>query len=291
MNRLALIGNPNCGKTTLFNELTGARQRVGNWPGITVERKTGEFHHGNEIVEVVDLPGSSFTLNCTHPLTCPCGSFDDPAPYISVDALDFGVVILGEHADASFFITNCGGGVMAGQVEEDCDNFEVMEGAGAFALAGDDTLTVRVRFAPLWVDTHECALATGFGDVFLGGIGDGQPLCEVTPNILTFEQLTVGMQQDLWFQITNRGGGEIEGAVTLDDPHFILLTGSGPFTLGTQDSMEVLVRFEPQSGGSHAAEVLLGSTSCIHWANDSAGTSNTLSGAASTNTMKPLPSE
>ena len=61
MNRLALIGNPNCGKTTLFNELTGARQRVGNWPGVTIERKTGEFHHGNEIVEVVDLPGA-YTL-------------------------------------------------------------------------------------------------------------------------------------------------------------------------------------------------------------------------------------
>ncbi|WP_134586919.1 FeoB small GTPase domain-containing protein, partial [Pseudomonas aeruginosa] len=41
---LGLIGNPNSGKTTLFNQLTGSRQRVGNWAGVTVERKEGAFH-------------------------------------------------------------------------------------------------------------------------------------------------------------------------------------------------------------------------------------------------------
>ena len=55
---IALIGNPNCGKTTLFNGLTGARQRVGNWPGVTVEKKTGYFNFEDARVEVVDLPGT-----------------------------------------------------------------------------------------------------------------------------------------------------------------------------------------------------------------------------------------
>ena len=55
---IALVGNPNCGKTTLFNVLTGARQRVGNWPGVTVERKSGTFEHGGQSYEVVDLPGT-----------------------------------------------------------------------------------------------------------------------------------------------------------------------------------------------------------------------------------------
>ncbi|MBD2429100.1 Fe(2+) transporter permease subunit FeoB [Phormidium sp. FACHB-1136] len=54
---IALLGNPNCGKTTLFNALTGANQRVGNWPGVTVDRKEGSYRHGDQTVTVVDLPG------------------------------------------------------------------------------------------------------------------------------------------------------------------------------------------------------------------------------------------
>ena len=57
MKKVALIGNPNCGKTTLFNLLTGARQRVGNWPGVTVEKKFGYFQLQQDKIELVDLPG------------------------------------------------------------------------------------------------------------------------------------------------------------------------------------------------------------------------------------------
>lgn len=54
---IALAGNPNCGKTTLFNELTGLNQKTGNWPGVTVDRKTGAFAHEDLEIELVDLPG------------------------------------------------------------------------------------------------------------------------------------------------------------------------------------------------------------------------------------------
>lgn len=57
MTQVLLIGNPNCGKTTLFNALTGDNQRVGNWPGVTVEKKTGELSFGDQLIEVTDLPG------------------------------------------------------------------------------------------------------------------------------------------------------------------------------------------------------------------------------------------
>uniref|UniRef100_A0A7C4RNS9 Ferrous iron transport protein B n=1 Tax=Desulfatirhabdium butyrativorans TaxID=340467 RepID=A0A7C4RNS9_9BACT len=54
---VALAGNPNSGKTTIFNALTGARQHVGNYPGVTVERKEGFCRHGDTDIQVVDLPG------------------------------------------------------------------------------------------------------------------------------------------------------------------------------------------------------------------------------------------
>ncbi len=59
VRHVAIAGNPNCGKTTLFNALTGLRQKVGNYPGVTVEKKTGRFFgsHG-EAMELLDLPGS-----------------------------------------------------------------------------------------------------------------------------------------------------------------------------------------------------------------------------------------
>jgi ferrous iron transport protein B len=55
---VGVVGNPNCGKTTLFNALTGAKQHVGNWPGVTVEKKTGEYSFDHKRIELVDLPGT-----------------------------------------------------------------------------------------------------------------------------------------------------------------------------------------------------------------------------------------
>lgn len=55
---VGVVGNPNCGKTTLFNVLTGSKQHVGNWPGVTVEKKTGEYQFQQKRIALVDLPGT-----------------------------------------------------------------------------------------------------------------------------------------------------------------------------------------------------------------------------------------
>ena len=57
MIKVALAGNPNCGKTTLFNGLTGSTAHVGNWPGVTVDKREGTYKKGSELVNIVDLPG------------------------------------------------------------------------------------------------------------------------------------------------------------------------------------------------------------------------------------------
>src|SRR3989304_3080669 len=56
--RIAVVGNPNTGKSTRFTALAGGRQRVGNYPGVTVEKKTGHLRHDGETFELIDLPGT-----------------------------------------------------------------------------------------------------------------------------------------------------------------------------------------------------------------------------------------
>ena len=57
MIRVALVGNPNSGKTTLFNTLTGSTAHVGNWPGVTVDKREGIYKNNVEDVSIIDLPG------------------------------------------------------------------------------------------------------------------------------------------------------------------------------------------------------------------------------------------
>lgn len=63
---IALVGNPNVGKTTLFNNLTGSKQRVGNWPGVTVEHKEGSYSFAEQKYDVIDLPGI-YSLSASSP--------------------------------------------------------------------------------------------------------------------------------------------------------------------------------------------------------------------------------
>ena len=60
--KIALLGNPNTGKSSVFNLLTGMRQKIGNFPGVTVEKKSGFYTSGNESVEIIDFPGT-YSLN------------------------------------------------------------------------------------------------------------------------------------------------------------------------------------------------------------------------------------
>ncbi|MBO6294089.1 MAG: ferrous iron transport protein B [Selenomonas sp.] len=63
---VALTGNPNTGKSTIFNELTGARQKIGNWPGVTVDKKVGYARHKDRAISIVDLPGT-YSINARSP--------------------------------------------------------------------------------------------------------------------------------------------------------------------------------------------------------------------------------
>ncbi|MGK0221677.1 MAG: ferrous iron transport protein B, partial [Limisphaerales bacterium] len=86
MNTVALVGNPNCGKTTLFNALTGRHQRVGNWPGVTVEKKSGEADLQGLKLEIIDLPG-------TYSLTPTSSSLDEQIARQYVESKQADIVV------------------------------------------------------------------------------------------------------------------------------------------------------------------------------------------------------
>ena len=77
--KIALAGNPNCGKTTLFNSLTGSNQYVGNWPGVTVEKKEGKLK-GHDDVVIQDLPGIYSLSPWRRSLPAATSSMRSPTP-------------------------------------------------------------------------------------------------------------------------------------------------------------------------------------------------------------------
>jgi ferrous iron transport protein B len=87
---IALAGNPNAGKTSLFNELTGARAHVGNYPGVTVQKKEGLVHREDVEINVVDLPGTySLTAYSLEELVARNFVLDE-RPDVVVDVVDAG---------------------------------------------------------------------------------------------------------------------------------------------------------------------------------------------------------
>ncbi|QJB58068.1 ferrous iron transport protein B [Pseudodesulfovibrio sp. zrk46] len=85
---IGIAGNPNCGKTTMFNALTGARQHVGNWPGVTVEKKIGNLTRGEDQVEVVDLPGTYSLTAYTQEELVARNFLVDERPEVVIDVMN-----------------------------------------------------------------------------------------------------------------------------------------------------------------------------------------------------------
>jgi ferrous iron transport protein B len=85
---VALAGNPNCGKTSIFNALTGARRHVANWPGVTVERRSGAFEWDGADVEVVDLPGTYSLAAQSEDERIAADFLVDPSVDVIVNVLD-----------------------------------------------------------------------------------------------------------------------------------------------------------------------------------------------------------
>lgn len=217
------------------------------------------------------LPG---TLSCViDPGNAGCGSVfargiaqNPPVCLIDPPEIEFGGVQIGESADTFISIRNTGGGILEGIVSEECDEFEITEGAGPFNISNLETLRVRIRFAPVNPGTTDCFIGTGSascGDIPVGGVGELPPVCVVAPDTLRFGTVSLGDSLDLSFSITNTGGGTVGGDVSGSCEHYSIVSGGGSYALAGGDTVHVLVRFKPTASGEQLCTIGTGSAGCI----------------------------
>ena len=152
---IALAGNPNSGKTCLFNELTGARQHVGNYPGVTVEKKEGRYSRDGHTMHIVDLPGTQLAIA------------DHDRIQIDIDAAGVGWFADATPGDHSEF--------------EAADEGRLLARAGGQAAGRVDLLTVVA---------HELGHVLGNGHSH----DDGQLMSESLPTVPGLLTLTDGSE-------------------------------------------------------------------------------------------------
>ena len=182
-------------------------------------------------------------------------------PECEIDAtnLNFGEVSIESYKEETFTISNGGGGTLSGTIYEVCDRFTIPSGLGNFSLAGGESWTVTVRFAPDAEDVYTCTIHTGSecSDVVCGGEGV-QPQCSLDPTILEFGMVALGEYQEIAFDLENIGTGTIDGVIEETCEDFSITSGGGAYSLGPGQSVSVTVRFSPSSLGGSDCSIYLG---------------------------------
>lgn len=179
--------------------------------------------------------------------------------------LQFGGVTVNTAAEKSFVVSNVGGGSLSGTISENCNDFEIIEGAGAYSLAGGQSRTVTVRFRPTVQALRTCGIGLGSincNNVAASGTGTAASLCRVLPTALDFGTVFIGQSADRSFTLTNLGGTTISGNLVEACPEFNIVSGGGPFSLTQGQSVTVNVRFTPTAAGSRACDVATGTADC-----------------------------
>ncbi len=251
---------------------------LGNCPGYTLESGGGAYSLSGGQTRTVrvrytaTVPG---TFGCTIDtgtndcldVTASADAQNPPACTIAPASLQFDPVTVGTFAEKSFTITNTGGGTLSGTMTENCPDFLLSSGGGAYSLAAGQSRTVVVRFAPVSTGSKNCSVATGNDlcpTVAAAGTAEAAPFCSISPPALTFGLVPVGQTADQSFTITNTGGGVVTGSISELCDAFSIVSGGGAYSLGAGQSKSVTIRFSPTTGGSQSCLVETGSATCAN---------------------------
>ncbi len=269
-------GTPQPGPIVEIGTITFMSLQADDWigPDHTLAALPGFSHADLIVVDAesateLSVGGGRFTFNCSDPPSCPCYEGSEPVCQLLPNSLGFGSLDVGESAELDCTIWNLGGGVLSGFVGEDCPDFEVVAGAGAFSLAGGEGHTITVRFAPLVsgnlhcdvdLGTDQCSELRCFGTAFAG-----EASCEVTPESLDFGATLLGEQRLRVLTVTNTGTAslplDIPAQPCPEVPAFTVLT-SGHFDVAPGASRVIQIRFSPTAAGAHECALDLGTNDC-----------------------------
>lgn len=227
------------------------------------------------VVTVRFAPAARETLACAIAIgggcaDVACTGIGDAPPscVVTPDSIDFGEVSTGFARDIPVTISNAGGGTLTGSVvlAGACADFAV-RGDGLYSLAGGESREIQIRFAPALEVASACSVAVGnggdCGTVSVRGMGGPPPVCAVSPAALDFGNVLVGDTLGLSFEITNQGGGRLEGAVSL--PIYcrdFFFAGEIEYDLGASESQSFTIRFQPIFQNAQSCTVEIGARGC-----------------------------
>jgi hypothetical protein len=184
------------------------------------------------------------------------GRMPPPACAFTADNRDFGSIQ--GHADLPLVVTNTGGGILQGAVSEDCPDFAFLDPSLGYALAGGESRTFTLRFAPAQVGEQQCVVSTGSSCAPMTFSGR-MPPCTLSEN-RDFGGVPEGGSADLPLVVTNSGGGILEGEMSESCPDFAFLEGDLRYTLAHGESKAFTLRFTPTRPGEQQCLVSTGSS-------------------------------
>ncbi len=211
---------------------------------------------------IIDL-GNSY---CSELVCTGSGYAPVPICQLTPDHLAFGDLAVGATQNLSFVIRNTGVGLLEGTVSEDCPDFSLIAGEGAYSLAANQTRTVTLRFAPSAPGAYECAVDLGseYCDAVPCTGAAHEPVlgCTLDPDALDFGDIALGTSADLQAELRNTGDLLLEGTISVSDPNYSVVQGGGAYSLAAGALRQFTVRYTPLDYGPHPAVVETGNATC-----------------------------
>ena len=211
---------------------------------------------------VVDLG----TSDCPSVLCTGVGFTPVPICQVTPSSLDFGDIVAGTTRQLTFEIRNVGTGLLEGAVAENCDDFELLAGAGPFSLTTGQFTFVTVRFAPPLAGDYACTIDLGTDTCdpveAVGSAHDPIASCALTPDHLDFGDVAIGAFANLDAVLENTGDLPLEGEIVVNHPEFSVVIGGGAFTLPVNDVHVFRVRYTPLDDVPDTATLTTGLAGC-----------------------------